>query len=64
MTIEKFYEFLLEKETAANPTLEYRHGKALADGYLTAEPEKLFQSDIGRGILNAIQCRKEKLRIK
>lgn len=54
-TIEAFYESVLEKETAGCEQFAYRHGKPLAPEYVTALPEKLFQSDIGAGILKALQ---------
>ena len=54
-TIEAFYESVMEKETAGCKGLEYKHGKPLASGYLNAAPEKLFQSDIGYGILKALK---------
>ena len=56
VTVEAFYESILEKETANSEELAYKHGKPLATGYLTALPEKLFQSEIGSGILKALQC--------
>lgn len=53
-TIEAYYELILEKETSGCKELAYQHGKHLPSGYLHASPQKLFQSDVGFGILKAL----------
>lgn len=63
VNIERFYEMVLEQVTANDLCLRYQHGKSLADGYLAADPDELFQSDIGRGILRAVQSMEKSRRL-
>lgn len=60
LSLERYYSFLLEKSTKWT-NLEYKHGKPLAQDFLDVKNfYKVFDSVIGKGLLNLILNRKTK----